>query len=45
MAAPPIHDDDCETWGRGCNHCEVCGVGVLYGSRCHDHPLTGTEGR
>lgn len=36
--AEPIHTFDCESWG--CAHCTVCGVGVLYGSRCHDHPAT-----
>ena len=30
------HTADCEEW---CNHCEVCGAGISYGSRCHDHPL------
>lgn len=34
--AEPTHSEDCETWG--CAHCRVCGKGVLYGSRCHDHP-------
>jgi hypothetical protein len=24
-----------------CNHCEVCGKGIVYGSRCHDHPAAG----
>lgn len=38
----PIHDDDCES--RGCTHCEVCGVGVLYGSRCSAHPMLGSSG-
>jgi len=36
--AEPIHTDDCESWG--CTHCAVCGIGVLHGSRCHDHPAT-----
>lgn len=36
--AQPQHTDDCESWG--CAHCTVCGVGVLYGSRCHAHPAT-----
>jgi hypothetical protein len=37
-AAPPVHDADCERW---CNHCDVCGVGMLYGRRCPDHPAFG----
>lgn len=40
--AQPTHDDDCES--RGCTHCEVCGVGVLYGSRCSAHPMLGSSG-
>ena len=28
------HTDECEEW---CNHCEVCGLGIMWGSRCHDH--------
>lgn len=30
-----IHDDGCAEW---CNHCEVCGTGTPYGSRCPNHP-------
>ena len=30
-----IHDDGCAEW---CNHCEVCGIGTPYGSRCPSHP-------
>ena len=41
-ATEPIHDDDCDS--RGCTHCEVCGVGVLYGSRCSAHPMPGSSG-
>lgn len=32
----PLHNIDCDEW---CNHCEICGRGILYGSRCLDHPL------
>lgn len=32
--AKPIHNHSCDEW---CNHCTVCGTGVLYGSLCHDH--------
>lgn len=38
----PIHTDDCESWA--CNHCQVCGIGVLYGSRCNAHPMPGSSG-
>jgi hypothetical protein len=36
-----IHDDGCAEW---CNHCEVCGIGTPYGSRCPSHPSTGFQG-
>lgn len=29
-----VHDFYCQEW---CNHCIVCGAGVLYGSLCHEH--------
>lgn len=38
----PMHTDDCESWA--CNHRTVCGVGVLYGSRCREHPMPGSSG-
>lgn len=31
----PQHDASC---AERCNHCEVCGVSILYGSRCPEHP-------
>lgn len=38
VLAEPIHNYGCDEW---CNHCQVCGEGALYGSRCHDHPIVG----
>jgi hypothetical protein len=35
LAKEPKHDWSCAEW---CNHCEVCGTAIMYGSRCHDHP-------
>jgi hypothetical protein len=32
----PKHDASC---GERCNHCQVCGTGIMYGSRCPDHYL------
>lgn len=32
-----LHDENCDKW---CNHCEICGTGILYGSRCLDDPNT-----
>lgn len=31
---PAQHNDGCAEW---CNHCLLCGVGILYGERCHAH--------
>ena len=31
----PKHDESC---GERCNHCQVCGEHILYGSRCQEHP-------
>lgn len=33
-SAEPKHDESCAEW---CNHCQVCGEGILYGSRCRAH--------
>lgn len=32
--APEIHDSGCWDW---CNHCALCGVGILWGARCPEH--------
>lgn len=32
--APEVHHVGCDEW---CNHCALCGVGVLYGARCREH--------
>ena len=31
------HDEDDNEYMVA--HCTVCGAGVMYGSRCYDHPL------
>ena len=33
-SAEPKHDESCAEW---CNHCQVCGEGIRYGSRCREH--------
>ena len=37
MSAEPQHDAGCIEW---CNHCQVCGAGIMYGSRCPAHYLS-----
>lgn len=32
--AAKLHDEGCGEW---CNHCALCGVGILYGARCNEH--------
>ena len=32
--APAQHNRGCTEW---CNHCALCGKGVLYGARCIEH--------
>lgn len=36
----PSHGESC---GERCNHCEVCGEGIVYGSRCPEHYLNQDE--
>ena len=31
---PKLHQPGCTDW---CNHCAICGVGILFGARCRDH--------
>lgn len=33
-SAEPKHDESCAEW---CNHCQACGEGIRYGSRCREH--------
>lgn len=40
-SATPQHDDSC---GERCNHCQVCGEGIRYGSRCPEHYLNQPQG-
>lgn len=35
------HNDGCQEW---CSHCVICGVGILYGERCHQHLIPSDEG-
>ena len=30
----PKHDESCAEW---CNHCGVCGEGIVYGGLCREH--------
>lgn len=32
--APARHNQGCAEW---CNHCALCGKGILYGARCNEH--------
>lgn len=40
-SAEPKHDESCAEW---CNHCQVCGEGIRFGSRCREHYLNQPQG-
>lgn len=41
-SAEPKHDESCAEW---CNHCQACGEGIRYGSRCREHYQNQPQGK